>query len=89
MRTRGKVDANHKEIVTALRKAGCTVQSLAAIGAGCPDVLIGTRGRNVLLEIKSKGGTITGPQETFIQGWRGQVAVVYDVDSAFRACGLM
>ena len=52
MKRAAKVDANQKQIVTALRQAGCTVQSLATVGKGCPDLIVGCQGRNFLLEIK-------------------------------------
>jgi hypothetical protein len=53
MRRAARVDHNHAEIVRALRDVGATVESLAAIGSGCPDALVGFRGVNVLLEIKN------------------------------------
>lgn len=41
MRRAARVDRNHPEIVAALEKAGCLVQSLGQIGSGCPDLLAG------------------------------------------------
>jgi hypothetical protein len=52
MRTNAKVDANHAEIVAALRAAGAQVQSLAAVGRGVPDVLVARHGVWFVLEIK-------------------------------------
>lgn len=49
------MDRNHGEIVAALRAVGCKVQSLAQIGGGVPDLLVGTpppRRVLVLLEVK-------------------------------------
>lgn len=40
MRRAAKVDANHEQVVTALRAAGASVLSLAAVGNGCPDLLV-------------------------------------------------
>ncbi len=48
----GRIDANQPEIVKALRKIGCFVQSLADIGKGCPDLLVGFRGNWHILEVK-------------------------------------
>lgn len=47
MRKYGRTDSNHAEIAAALRKAGASVVSLASVGNGCPDLLVGfrTRGR--------------------------------------------
>jgi Holliday junction resolvase len=53
MRRRARVDANHREIVKALRSVGASVLSLAALGAGCPDILVGFGGATYLLEVKS------------------------------------
>lgn len=47
-----KTDANQTEIVDALRDIGCFVQSLAAIGKGCPDILVGRGMTWHLMEIK-------------------------------------
>lgn len=52
MRRAPRLDANQPEIVRALRAAGCSVQSLAALGDGVPDLLVGWLGRNYLLEVK-------------------------------------
>lgn len=39
---RGKIDGNHTEIVDALvDEDGHTVESLANVGNGCPDILVG------------------------------------------------
>lgn len=51
-RQRAKVDANHSEIVDALRAVGAGVQSLASVGNGCPDLLVAFRGAWHVLEIK-------------------------------------
>ena len=47
-----KVDDNHKQIVAGLRKIGCFVQSLASLGKGCPDLLVGYRGKWYVIELK-------------------------------------
>jgi Holliday junction resolvase len=52
MRRAAKTDDNHRSIVKALRKAGCNVLSLAAVGNGCPDLLIQRLGVLYLLEVK-------------------------------------
>ena len=48
---RAKVDANQKVIVEALRAAGCFVQSLAGVGKGCPDLLVGSDGKWYVIRI--------------------------------------
>lgn len=56
-RTAAKIDANQPMIVKALRAFGATVQTLAAVGKGCPDLLVGYKGKNFLLEVKVPGGS--------------------------------
>ena len=50
--TYARIDSNHTEIVKALREAGATVVSLAAMKHGCPDLLVGYANETVLMEIK-------------------------------------
>lgn len=84
-----KVDANQKQITEALRRAGCSVQPLHTIGRGVPDLLVGWRGKNFLLELKdgSKRPSerrLTEDQQTWHQEWRGQVAVAESIEEALR-----
>jgi hypothetical protein len=47
-----RVDLNQPEIIAALQKICATVLLLQRIGHGCPNVPVGWRGKNYLLEIK-------------------------------------
>ena len=88
MRRRAKTDLNHTDVVNALRAAGCTVQSLAEVGDGCPDLLVGRNHQTYLLEVKSHGGTLTGDQVEWLARWRGGVTrVVYSVEQALAVVG--
>lgn len=73
-----KVDANQAAIVEALEKTGATVQTLGGVGDGCPDLLVGRLGLNVLLEVKGPDGTLNEKQKVWHERWRGQRAVVKD-----------
>jgi hypothetical protein len=89
-----KTDANHREIVEALRKVGCTVQSLASVGQGCPDLLVGFLGRNTLLEVKDgkkppSQRALNDSELKWHQTWRGNVFVVESVADAFRIVGVV
>lgn len=89
MRRAARVDANHNAVVEALQRIGCRVQSLAAVGRGVPDLLVGTPdGRLVLFEVKD--GTkppserrLTADQESWHATWRRWP--VYVVNSAKEA----
>jgi len=83
------VDANQPEIVAALRAVGATVQHLHEVGRGCPDILVGFRQRNYLLEIKNclRDWKLTPAEEIWLVQWRGQACVVETADEALRAVG--
>ena len=88
MRLRARVDRNQAEIVKALRAVGCSVQSLAAVGKGCPDILVGVRGVNILMEIKDgkakdkRQHQLTPDEERWHREWNGQREVVKSVEEA-------
>lgn len=93
MRRAARIDKNHNEIVKALRQVGCSVQSLATIGKGCPDAVIGWRGSNYLVEIKNGSKPpsqrkLTPDEQTWIVAWKGQVTVVGSIEEAFKAVGI-
>ncbi len=71
-----KVDRNQKEIVAALRKIGATVELLFRVGGGVPDLLVGFRQRNWLIEVKESDGGLNEEQEDWHRAWSGQVSVV-------------
>lgn len=86
-----KQDGNSTAIVSALRAAGCVVRFIdCPVGVGgIPDVLVGFRGRTVLLELKVKGGRLNPKQKAFHEGWNGgPLHVVRSVDEAMAAVGL-
>ena len=84
-----KVDANHAEIVGALRSSGASVQSLASIGKGCPDILASRKPDMWLIEIKGAKGKLTPDQVAWIHGWRGVVHIVRTVDDVINLIGVM
>lgn len=95
MRRAAKIDANQVEVVKALRAAGATVQSLAAVGDGVPDLLVGINGRTALIEVKD-GAKVpskqrhTEAQSAWHSAWRGgTLATVSSVDAALRVLAVM
>jgi Holliday junction resolvase len=89
--TYARVDTNHKEIVKALRDAGATVVSLAAMKHGIPDILVGYAGETILMEIKKDSkAKFTPDQLEFMGKWKGgAVSRVDSVDAAIRALGII
>ncbi len=89
-----KVDANQPQIVRALRQAGATVQSLAEIGSGCPDILIGFRGQCYVAEVKDwrqppSKRKLTPLEKKWHQTWQGQIAIVETPDEALKLIGVI
>jgi Na+-translocating ferredoxin:NAD+ oxidoreductase RnfG subunit len=80
-----KRDGNEKIIIAVLRQAGATVQQMSIKGA--PDLLVGFKGRNYLMEVKQGNNPLTMDECTWHDGWRGQVAIIYSVDDALRLIG--
>lgn len=76
MRRAAKADLNQPDIVDALRQMGASVVHLHTVGQGCPDLLVGFRGRTQLVEVKGERGTLTQPQREWHQAWRGSPVVI-------------
>lgn len=89
MRRFARLDANHKAVATAIRKMGASVQSLASVGAGCPDLLVGWRGENWLMEVKDgekapSARRLTEDEADWHERWQGQVVTVESPEEAVR-----
>ena len=90
-----KIDANQEAVVTALRAAGATVQSLAGVGKGVPDLLVGYKGQTLLMEIKDgfkapSARLLTEDQLRWHHNWKGgALAVVDSPDGALRMIGVI
>jgi hypothetical protein len=90
-----KIDANHEAVVLALRSAGATVQSLAGVGKGVPDLLVGYKGQTLLMEIKDgfkppSKRSLNEDQLRWHQNWLGgALAVVDSPDAALRMIGVI
>lgn len=80
---RGNTDRNQAEIVDKLRKVGATVTPTHMVGCGFPDIVVGFRGRNHLLEIKNgERWKFTDAELDWHQEWKGDARVVTDADQA-------
>lgn len=78
-----RVDNCQVQVVKALRDLGATVQHLHAVGKGCPDIVVGFKGKNLLLEIKDGDKKVLTPdQVNWHKLWKGQVNVVTSIDDA-------
>ena len=78
MRRAAKIDINQPAIVRELRSLGASVQPLHAVGDGCPDLLVGYRDKNYLIEIKNldgRGRKLTNDQIKWHIKWHGEVVI--------------
>lgn len=82
MMRNAKVDINQSDIVAALRKEGFSVTLLHTVGKGIPDLLIGYKRINLLLEVKYLKGGLTKDQTVWHREWQGQVDVVRTPEDA-------
>ena len=93
MRHRPRIDANHVEIVKALRQAGASVQSLAGVGKGCPDLLVARAGQMWLIEVKdgaaiSSKRRLTDDERRWHQRWPATVYVAQSAAEALAIIGI-
>ena len=94
MRRKARVDDNQTGIVSDLRQAGCCVLSLAAVGQGCPDLLVFRRTTGLLYLLEVKDGDkypsqrkLTPQQVEFHKDW--DVHVVNNSTEALIATGVL
>jgi hypothetical protein len=86
-----RVDENQKTIVHTFIALGASVCVLSTVGRGVPDLLIGYRGKSVLVEVKrdEKAG-YTEPQIKFMKEWRGgPISRIDSVDAVIRLIKLL
>lgn len=89
MATHGRLDENHAEIVAGLRACGCSVQSLADVRHGCPDLLVGLAGQTWgPYEVKACDGKLTPDERAWWQRWNGSGKVVFCLEDILEDIGL-
>ena len=70
--------------IAAFEDAGATVVSLARMGGGCPDVLIGYRGRLALCETRPDA-PLSDERLAWYGSWRGPaVTVLHSTEDVVR-----
>lgn len=84
-----RVDENQRQIVGVLRSIGASVQVLSDVGKGFPDLVVGFRGVNYLVEVKNgkrpkSGQKLTPKEQVFFDNWNGQVCIVTCSDEAIN-----
>lgn len=91
----GTRDANEPEIIDALKRVGATVEPIVT-GEGVPDLLVGFREQNFLIEVKPlpvKGEVFASKvqlnptQVKWHKAWKGQKAVARTPEEALIVIG--
>jgi hypothetical protein len=86
MRRAARTDDNQHDLVEALKKIGAKCYFI-----GKPvDLLVGYRGKNLLLEVKrpdklGQPSAFTKDQKDFIDTWPGEVKIVSTIEEAVSA----
>lgn len=80
MKLKAKVDKNQKEIVHFLRSKGATVFCSHQIGKGFPDLVVGYKGKNLLIEVKNLNGKLTQREKEFLEVWAGKVYIISSIE---------
>lgn len=89
MRRRARVDDNQGEIVATLRQLGATVYLTHTVGGGFPDLVVGWRGKNYLVEVKDgdkapSARELTPAEQDFHATWKGSVLIFESKNDAIQ-----
>jgi hypothetical protein len=85
-----RTDSNHAEIIKALRKIpNLSVFSTHEVGKGFPDIVIGYKGINYLIEIKDgnkppSARKLTPDEVKFHQEWSGKISTIKNLDELLQ-----
>jgi hypothetical protein len=84
-----RTDSNHTLIVAVFRAMGCSVQSIASVGKGCPDLLVGKDGWTVPVEVKDgskppSARKLTPDEEIWRTNWQGSYALIESPEQAHQ-----
>lgn len=75
---KNKRDANEPDLVAELRAYGLSVFLMDKPA----DALVGWMGSSYLVEFKVGKGKLTGPQEAFLETWKGDFTILRTVEEA-------
>lgn len=88
-----KIDDNQNLIVKQLRRCGVSVAITSMVGHGFPDLVIGIRDKNYLIELKDGNKSasrkqLTTAEKRFADIWAGQVNKAESFDEIKLIIGL-
>ena len=93
MRKYARKDGNQKQIEKELTGIGLAVHDLSPMGDGCPDLLVGFKGKNYLFEIKDPDQPpckrkLTQFEQKWRDVWKGQVSTVMTTEEILQIINL-
>jgi len=82
-------DANQLQIERALRKCGCSVKDLSAVGEGFVDLAVGYKKKNYLFEVKDGRKSpsqrkLTPAQIKLHATWQGKIYIIKSFEDACK-----
>ena len=91
-RNTGLPDANQSEIIKAMQQEGAKVANANNMGGGFPDLIVGFRKCNILMEVVSANklknnrerGGLSEKQQDWHDDWPGRVYTVRSVEEALN-----
>lgn len=89
MRRAAKIDGNQTAIVEYLRGLGASVAITSMVGKGYPDLTVGYRGINYLIEVKdgsqpASRRKLTPEEQAWHAAWNGKVYIVESLNDVMR-----
>lgn len=90
MRKKARVDDNQNAVVKALRQiTGVTVAITSQLGNGLPDFIVGTKGKNYMIELKdgkkaNSKKKLTEDEQEFHDKWKGSIHVCESLDDVLN-----
>ncbi len=85
----GHVDKNQAALVVVFEQLGCSVLNCVRVGSGFPDLIIGYRGHDYLVEVKNPTNAygkrgLNGNQKRWSDTWPSPVFVVRTEDDVIK-----
>jgi hypothetical protein len=85
-----RTDNNQKSIVNSLRQIpGITVHPIHMVADGMGDIIVGSKGKNYIFEIKDPSQPpskrkLTPAEENFHARWTGQIDIVETIEDVLK-----
>lgn len=90
MRRAARVDVNQRQITKELRAAGFSVAITSQLGKGFPDLVIGYKGVNLMVELKATSKDKLTPHEVeFRDNWKGQYLIAWSSEMIIEEFNLI